>query len=155
MENSNIAPPSAGINRVPDLTSMAPASDCSIGSIPTLSSLSGRHFNICNWLPFTFGPCTFHSGVFVLVFSLSESAHSPFKSFFFFSFPTVLWFSRVYSSLIFTSNYLGLISPVQDLGVEVPDVELESLDPQIKKIHTFVILLNCGLLQLGCGLFLG
>lgn len=47
-----------------------------------------------------------------------------------------------------------LVSPVQDLGVWVPNVEVGSLASQEKDSY-LAVLPHCGSQQLGCGFFLG
>ena len=124
----------------------------SSGHIPACSCFSGRCFKISKWIPFTYGPCTFHSGVSVW-FSVWASWHKPFKNRF--SIPCSSIVFPGMSSIAFQSQvFWGLASPVQDLGVGMPDVKLKSLLLR-ENIHTFVIPPNCRLPQLGCGFFLG
>lgn len=57
----------------------------------------------------------------------------------------------MFLNIVFQSQaFLRLISPVQDLGVGVPDVELKSLTLQEKDLY-LCDPPNCGLLWLGCG----
>lgn len=52
----------------------------SLKSIPTMSCLFGRSLKICKWVPFTYVPCTFQPGIFVLVFRFNKAEHWHFKS---------------------------------------------------------------------------
>lgn len=64
--------------------------------------------------------------------------------------PEVLYFSWIFKA----SCFWTLISPVQNLGVGVPEVELEFLPPQGKDPY-FWDSSQCGSPQLGCGFILG
>ena len=101
------------------------------GSVPTRSYLSDRCFKISKWVAFTYGPCAFQSGVFVLGFELDESVHDLIKSRFFILYNSMIFldvFPISFQSLVFW----GFVSPVQDLKVAAPNVEFKSLTPQGK-----------------------
>ena len=101
------------------------------GSIPNDSCFFSRHLKISKWVPFAYETYTFQPGVSVLVFRLGEAVHEPFKNEVFVACSSVV--SLGLFSIGFQSRVIwGLISPVQDLGAGVPDVELESLTPQGK-----------------------
>ena len=119
---------------------MAPATDYSIGNILTLFSLSVRHFNINRWVLYTYGLCSFYSGVFVLTFSLHCT--QSLRMFFVVVFNSLPYYAFLgcIPLCFLNPGIRGLISFEQDLQVGVSDVELKSFDPQIEKVHMFVTL---------------
>ena len=131
---------------------MAPAVSQSLGSILTGSCLSSRCFKINKWVHFTCGPRAFQSGAFALVWGSSEFDHGPFKRGF--SIPcSAIVFLDIFPIGFQSQVFWGLLSPVQDVGVGVPDVELEPLAPQGKDLY-LCDPSRCGLPQRGCGCFL-